>query len=94
MKEAKGSKNSVRGKRFEAKSPIVSSSPINEDECVAEATNREAITKGNIYVNGIQIAIAGSIKEFTPLGFRDSGKRPNGGRELTAVNPFSISTHV
>jgi len=69
-------------------------SPINEDECVAEATNREAITKGNIYVNGVQIAIAGSIKEFTPLGFRDSGKRAKGGRELTAVNPFSISTHV
>jgi len=45
-------------------------------------------------VNGIQIAIAGSIKEFTPLGFRDSGKRAKGGRELTAVNPFSISTHV
>jgi hypothetical protein len=45
-------------------------------------------------VNGVQIAIAGSIKEFTPLGFRYSGKRAKGGRELTAVNPFSISTHV
>jgi hypothetical protein len=63
-------------------------------KCVAEATNRKAITKGNIYVNGVQIAIAGSIKEFTPLGFRYSGKRAKGGRELTAVNPFSISTHV
>jgi len=94
MKEVKGSENAVRGKGFEARSPIVPSSPINEDECVAEATNRKAITKGNVHVNGVQIAVAGSIKEFAPLGFRDSGKRAKGGRELTAVNPFAISTHV
>jgi hypothetical protein len=45
-------------------------------------------------VNGIQIAVAGSIKEFAALGLRDSGKKAKGGMELAAINPFTIPTHM
>jgi len=44
-------------------------------------------------VNGVQKVVAGAIKKFTPFGFWDRAKG-KGGRELTAIDPFAIATHI
>jgi hypothetical protein len=84
--ESKSRKNAIRREGFEAKSPIVSSSPINQDKSVAKATNRKTIAEGNVHMNGVQEVVAGAIEEFAPFGFWDSRKRTKWGRELTAID--------
>ena len=94
MEELKSRKNAIWQEEFEAGGPIVSSSPIDQDKSIAKATNRKAITKGDVYVNSVQEVVAGAIKEFASFGFWDSRKLTKWGRELPTIDPFAITTHI
>jgi hypothetical protein len=93
-KEANCQENAFWLKSLEAKSSIVSSGSINKDEGITKPTNWETITKSNIHMHHIEIAVSGMVKDQSTFGFGNSGKRAKGRRKLPTINPFTIMTNL
>jgi hypothetical protein len=73
MKAAKGRNETVREKVLEEKCPIVACVSVNQDNCVSELTNQDTVTKCNIHMDSIKIAIFGLIKSATSFCLWGSG---------------------
>jgi hypothetical protein len=74
---------------------MVSSCPIDKNECIAIATNQNTVsTEGDVNMTSIKVMIQSLVERFTMVAFRDGGKRSKRRRKLAAVNPGAISTDL
>jgi hypothetical protein len=65
LKKANHQENTIQRKTFEAERPIILGVLMDKDECIAEATDRETIAKGDIQMDNIKILVLGVIKKLT-----------------------------
>jgi hypothetical protein len=82
-------KNRVRQKVFQSKCPVISGSPVNQDESIAEAANRVAVPKRDINVHSVEVLVFCLIKRFTTVGFLYSCIGTQGRGEFTTIQSFS-----
>ena len=76
-------------KTLEAKHPVVSSSPINQNKCKMVAKATETIAKGNIEVHSLQV-LCWKWEGCTLGTFCNSCKFPNARCRVAAVDEFGI----
>jgi len=55
---------------------------------------RNAVTKCNIHVDGIEKTVGGPIKRRTPFRFWNSSERSKRHGKLAAINPFTATANV
>jgi hypothetical protein len=66
-------KDAVRGNVLDAKCLHVACGFVNQDKYVSEPTNQNTVTKCNIHMDGVKLAIFGSIEITTSICGWNSG---------------------
>jgi len=92
-KELACGKNRVRQKVFQSKRPVISGSPVDQDESIGKATNGEAVPKINIYVHGIKVLVFCPIERSTNIDFAYSCIGTQGRGEFTPIQPFTVTAY-
>jgi hypothetical protein len=77
---------------LEAENPIEASSPINKNERVTKASDQDAISKGNIHMNKVQVEIMFLCQSVTTRGLGNHGIRTQRHWKLPTIDPLSIKT--
>jgi hypothetical protein len=67
---------------------------IHKDKGIFITADREAVTKRNVHVNGIQVEILGFVEQKTMLGFGNGSKGTQQWGKFATVNSFAIGTHL
>ncbi len=92
-KELDCRKTGVGQKVGQSKFPGISSSSVDQDENIAEATNIETVPESNIHVYGIKILVFCPIKRPTTVGFAYSCVGTQGRGEFTTIQPFTVAAN-
>jgi hypothetical protein len=79
---------------LEVKHPIKACCAVHLDECVMEPANQKTISKGNIHMNSIKVAIVVAIKREPVLSLQNSPGCTQRRKELTTLNPYAIATNL
>jgi hypothetical protein len=89
--EAESHEDRITGEILEAKNPIVVSSP-NKNETVAKAADQDAISKGNVHINKVQVEMMFLCQRATSRCLGNRGIRTQQHWKLPAINPLAIET--
>jgi hypothetical protein len=75
---------------FQAEGPIVSGGSIDKDQGKFEAPNRDAVAKGDVDVDNVQVLCGETVDGFSTWGFGNCGVGSKGEREFTGINQGAI----
>jgi hypothetical protein len=89
-KKPNGREDGIRQEILLTKSPVVTCSPVNQNESIPETADRQAITKSNVHVHCIKVFVFLAFKWTPAVGLTYHGIRPEGWRELATIHPFAI----
>jgi hypothetical protein len=66
-----GGKDGIQREILKTKSPVVPCCLINQDECILETANGEAIAKSNIHMNRMKVFLFTTVNWTTVVGLTD-----------------------
>jgi hypothetical protein len=84
-----GRENGIAQKVLQSIYPVVTSSSIYQDECVAKTPHQDTVAKGNVNMDNIQEAGLGAINSAPSGRLRDRRIRPKGQRKLATIDSLT-----
>jgi hypothetical protein len=70
-KQPDGIKDGIQREILKTKSPVVPCCTLNQDECIQETANGEAIAESNIHMNHVKVFVFMMINWTTTVGLSD-----------------------
>jgi hypothetical protein len=90
VKEMEIRKNWGTRQILETKNPVVTSGSVNKHKGVPKATHQDAVTKGNINVDNVEVEWLFAVNGSTPRSFQDHRKHAQQYQELPSINPLAV----